>query len=93
LCDYHKPNLLLSYGDWGSAINPEELYELLKKTIILTIYGNHENTNVLTKLYNVKSENYMPILMEAGINGIIAKKRKNRKDVPRKTAEDFSQSC
>jgi len=30
--DYHRPDLLLSCGDWGSAINSEEFYGLLKKT-------------------------------------------------------------
>jgi len=99
--DYHRPNLLLSCGDWGSAVNPEEFYELLKKVIVLTIYGNHENMEVLTKLYNVRSDRYLPVLMEdgkvcvfgdlriAGINGIISEKRRSRKGVPRKRSSEF----
>ncbi len=101
IVDYHKPDYLLSCGDWGSAINEAEFYELLKKTTVLTIYGNHENMDVLTKLYNVKTSNYLPVLMEdakiyelnglkiAGVNGIIAKKRKTKKGVPRRTPEEF----
>ena len=101
IVDYHKPDYLLSCGDWGSAISFEEFYELLKKTTVLTIYGNHENMDVLTKLYNVKTSNYLPVLMEdakiyelnglkiAGVNGIIAKKRKTKKGVPRRTPEEF----
>ncbi len=101
LVDYHKPDLLLSCGDWGAAINVNEFYELLKKVTVLTIYGNHENMEVLAKLYNVRTSKYLPILMEdgkvyeisnlriAGINGIIAKKRKTKKGVPRKTPEEF----
>ena len=99
--DYHRPDLLLSCGDWGSAINPEEFYELLGKTIVLSIYGNHENLEVLKTLYNVRSDNYLPVLMEdskvyefgglkiAGISGIIARKRKVRKGVPRKTPDEY----
>ena len=101
IVDYHKPDFLISCGDWGTAINFEESYELLKKTIVLSIYGNHENMNVLVKLYNVKSDRYLPVLMEdgkiyevcglriVGINGIIASKRKVKKGVPRKVVEDF----
>ena len=103
IVDFHRPDLLLSCGDWGTAVNPEEFYELLRKTIVLTIYGNHENMDVLSKLYNVKTSEYLPVLMEdgkiyefnnlkiAGINGIIAKKRKIKKGVPRKTPEEVMQ--
>lgn len=99
IVDYHKPDLLLSCGDWGAAINFEEFYELLRKTIVLSIYGNHENMDVLTKLRNVRSD--LPVLMKdgkiyevgglriAGINGIIASKKKVKKGVPRKVVEDF----
>ncbi|MHA1507016.1 MAG: metallophosphoesterase family protein, partial [Candidatus Asgardarchaeia archaeon] len=101
IVNYHNPDMLLSCGDWGSAINPTEFYELLKKTIVLSIYGNHENMEVLTKLYNIKSDKYLPVLMEdgriyefcslkiAGISGIISTKRKSRKGVPRKRPDEF----
>ena len=101
IVDYQRPDLLLSCGDWGSAINEEEFYELLRRVIVLTIYGNHENMDVLTKMYNIKTDNYLPILMEdgrvyelsglsiAGISGIIASKRKVKKGVPRRTPEEF----
>ena len=105
IVDYHEPDLLLSCGDWGTAISFEGFYELLKKTIVLTIYGNHENINVLTKMYNIKADIYLSVLMEdgraygigglrvAGINGIIAKKRKTKKGVPRKTPEEFLEAA
>jgi len=101
IVDYHKPDYLLSCGDWGSAINEEEFYELLRRVIVLTIYGNHEDMDVLTRLYNVRTNEYLPVLMEdakiyelnglkiAGVNGIIAKKRKTKKGVPRRTPEEF----
>jgi Icc-related predicted phosphoesterase len=90
----------LSCGDWGEAVNEEEFYELLGKTAVLSIYGNHENMDVLTNLYNVKADN-LPVLMEDGevyeisglriasINGIIAGKRKVKGGVPRRVVEEF----
>jgi predicted phosphodiesterase len=101
IVNYHKPDLLLSCGDWGIAISFEEFYELLKKTIVLSIYGNHENMGVLVKLYNIRLDRHLPVLMEdgkiyevggfriAGINGIIVSKRKVKKGIPRKVVEDF----
>ena len=101
IVDYHKPDLLLSCGDWGTAVNEAEFYELLRRTLVLTIYGNHENMDVLVKLRNVKSRTCLPVLMEdgrvyefnglriAGISGIIALKKKIRKGVPRRTPEEF----
>ncbi len=101
IVDYQSPEYLISCGDWGGAVNEVEFYELLKRTIVLTIYGNHENMDVLSRLYNVRSNSYLPVLMEdgrlydvgnlrvAGISGIIAKKRKHKKGVPRKTPDEF----
>ena len=101
IVDYHKPDLLLGGGDWGSAVNEGEFYELLRRVVVLTIYGNHENMGVLTRLYNVRSDTYLPILMEdgrvyelgglrvAGISGVISRRRKMKKGVPRRTAEEF----
>lgn len=101
IVDYHKPDLLLSCGDWGTAINYEGFYDLLKRTIVLSIYGNHENLDVLSRLYNVKTESYLPVLMEdgrlyeisklriAGVNGNIHLKKRTRKGVPRGKPDDF----
>jgi Icc-related predicted phosphoesterase len=101
IVDYHSPEYLLSCGDWGEAVNEAEFYMLLRRAIVLTIYGNHEKMDVLSKLYNVRSNSYLPVLMEdgriydvgdlrvAGINGLIAKERKHREGVPRKAPEEF----
>ncbi|RLG75062.1 MAG: hypothetical protein DRO12_06045 [Thermoprotei archaeon] len=101
IVEYHKPELLISLGDWGEAINEDELYELLKKVRVWSIYGNHENLEVLKNVYNVLTENREPILMRDGeirefaglrfgaINGIIALRRKERKGIPRKRPEEF----
>jgi len=31
IVDYHRPDLLISLGDWGEAISETEFYDLLKK--------------------------------------------------------------
>lgn len=91
IVDHHRPDLILSCGDWGSAINHREFFSLLRRTIVLSIYGNHENMDVLSSLYNVRGDRYLPVLMEdgrvyefgnlriAGISGIVSKKRKTKK--------------
>ncbi len=101
IVDYHKPDLLISLGDWGEAVNEEEFFELLKKVRVWSIYGNHENMEVLKKMYNVLTGRYEPILMEDGevrefgglrfgaINGIIALRRREKKGIPRKKPEEY----
>ena len=98
IVDYHRPDLLLGCGDWGSAVNTQEFEELLAKTKVYTIYGNHENLKVLSELRN---QDGSPVLLQdcrvvefngvkiGGINGIIALRRRSKKDVPRKRPEEF----
>ncbi len=62
IVDYHKPDLLLSCGDWGSAVTLVEFCTILEKTVVLTIYGNHENMPVLESLHNVKEP--LPVLLK-----------------------------
>jgi len=101
IVDYHKPNLLISLGDWGEGINEAEFYELLKKIRVWSLYGNHENMDVLRKMYNILTDSYERVLMGDGevrvfngvrfgaINGIVALRRRERKGVPRKRPEEY----
>ena len=101
IVDYHKPDLLISLGDWGEAVNEEEFYELLRRVRVWSIYGNHENMDVLKKMYNVLTDRYESVLMRDGevrefeglrfgaINGIVALKRRMKKGVPRKKPEEY----
>ena len=92
--DYVRPDVLLSAGDWGYALTPEKLSELGRRVRrILTIYGNHENLEVLAgsgvlmepgRVYDVGG------VRVAGISGIVARRRKKGKDgVPRRTPEEI----
>ena len=91
--DYVKPDVLLSAGDWGYALTPEKLEELKARTRVLTIYGNHENIEVLTRggvLMQPGRVYDLGGLRVAGISGIVAKRRKRGKDgVPRRTPEEI----
>ncbi len=101
IVDYHKPDLLLSCGDWRTAISAEKFYELLRRIVVLCIRGNHDNIDVLARLYNVKTNDHLPVLIEdgrvyefnglkiAGINDIIANEKKVKRGVPLKTSEGF----
>ncbi len=101
IVDYHKPDLLISLGDWGEAVNEAEFYDLLRRVRVWSIYGNHENMEVLRKMYNVLVDKYEPVLMEDGevrefgglmfgaINGIVALRRRMKKGVPRKKPEEY----
>ena len=87
IVDYHKPDLLVSLGDWGEDISETKFYELLKKVRVWSIYGNHENLEVISRMYNVLDEVFEPVLMGDGevrefaglrfgaINGIVALRR------------------
>jgi len=101
IADYHKPKLLISLGDWGEGINENEFCGLLRKVRVWSLYGNHDNLDVLKKMYNALTDSYEPVLLSDGevrefanfkfgaINGIIALRRKERKGVPRKRPKEF----
>jgi len=101
IIEHHKPDLLISLGDWGEGINEVEFYELLKRVRVWSIYGNHENLEVLRRMYNVLTDRYEPVLIGDGevrkfagirfgaINGIVALRRRSRHGIPQKRPEEF----
>jgi len=96
--DFHRPDLLISLGDWGEGVSETEFYGLLRRTHTWSLYGNHDNLEILRKLRNTSGE---PVLFNDGeireayelrfgaINGIIALKRLEKKGIPRKRPEEF----
>jgi len=98
IVELHDPDLLLSCGDWGSAVTLEGFNELTSKVEVYTIYGNHENLKVLELARN---RNGKPVLLNdcrvvevgglriGGINGIISLSRRSKGGVPRKRPEEF----
>ena len=97
---FHRPDVLLCCGDWGTAISIEEFGELLRCTLVLSIYGNHERMDVLGGLWNTR-EPGLPVLMRdgeiyvlgglriAGVNGIVSPRDGVVGGVPRRTPEEF----
>ena len=87
----HQPGVVLSTGDWGRALTPDDVRILTSMARVLTIHGNHENMRTLLSAH---------ILMEpgrvyeagglrvAGISGIVSS-RPEREGTPRRRPEDF----
>ncbi len=97
--DRHAPDLLVSAGDWGEALGPRELEELLDRVVVLTIYGNHDPVDLLRDYRNKASS--LPVLLRdgipvnyrgvvvAGINGITSMSGRPKRGVPRKRPEEY----
>ncbi len=95
----HRPDVLVSAGDWGEGLGARELDELLERTVVLTIYGNHDPVWLLKRYRNklaklsVLLKDGVPIeyqgLLVAGINGITSRSGRSKRGVPRKRPEEF----
>lgn len=91
IVDYHRPDLLISLGDWGYAVNFDEFYELLERVRVWSIYGNHDNLDVLELLRNKLADKPEPVLIKDGgvrefgglrfgaINGVAALGKKDKR--------------
>ena len=92
IIDFHRPDLVLSAGDLGTAVTVEHVDEVLKRCKFYTIYGNHDNvevlekTNILLKDGEVININGLNIV---GINGIISLWTPVKGSVPRKPPHVF----
>ncbi|UXD22870.1 hypothetical protein IPA_09090 [Ignicoccus pacificus DSM 13166] len=82
-----KPDLLLGCGDLGRIVNVADLEKVARRTMFLTIYGNHDRVGALKSARNILGElKGKRILMEdgkvyeikgltvAGINGVVVTK-------------------
>ena len=103
IVDSHKPNLLVSAGDWGEALNPRDLERLLDRTVVLTIYGNHDPLEVLAGARNKLAR--LPVLLGdgspiiyqglwiGGVNGITSLSGRPKRGIPRKRPEEFLEAA
>ncbi|MGC9072315.1 MAG: metallophosphoesterase family protein [Acidilobus sp.] len=92
------PDLLIGLGDWGEAINRDELTALLRVVRLWSIYGNHDYVQVLSEAHNGDGE---PVLLEDGevrrfgglrfgaINGVVSLTGRMKGGVPTKRPEEF----
>lgn len=79
-----NPDLVLSCGDWGDPgeVSPDDLQSILSMAPVLTVYGNHDDPDMLSAARNSDGS---PVLLSpgevrevgglrfAGISGIWAK--------------------
>jgi len=85
IIDKEKPDLLLSAGDFGDEASLELFCPILESTYLLTIYGNHDDVELIQTLRNRDGSlcwlqdglirEYKGLKI-AGINGNIAKVKK-----------------
>jgi len=75
LIDEIKPNVLLSAGDWDKDVTPNDFSIISSKVKLITIYGNHENFNII-KDYSIKDGKVIKLdnITISGINGLLKDK-------------------
>jgi Icc-related predicted phosphoesterase len=93
-----KPDILIGLGDWGHAGNLEDWQVLLQLVKVYSIYGNHENLELLKSLTNSDGTSVLQqdgqVQKVAGfkfgfINGVISNPPKVKEGVPRKSSAAF----
>lgn len=96
--NYHKPTALISCGDNGHAWTPESIKAITDLVPFHTIYGNHDNIQMLQTARNADGTHSLTKDgerrtidgLEFGfINGIIAGGKKIKDGVPRQTVEEY----
>ncbi|MGC9133712.1 metallophosphoesterase family protein [Caldisphaera sp.] len=75
LIDKIKPDVLLSAGDWDKDVTPKDFSIISSKVKLITIYGNHENFNII-KDYSIKDGKVIKLnnISISGINGLLEEK-------------------
>ena len=94
-----KPDLLISLGDLGYEPDKALIAKLILSRVPLrAIYGNHDNVVWMENQFNFDGSR---VLIEDGkiieavgfrlgfVNGIISRRRRSRRGVPRKRPEEF----
>ncbi|WP_291765275.1 metallophosphoesterase family protein [Caldivirga sp. UBA161] len=71
--DEVKPNALISAGDWGEYLTQDDLYAVISRVPLITVYGNHENFGLI-KHYAISDGSIRRVhgLTLSGINGLIS---------------------
>jgi len=59
IVEHHKPDLLLSCSNWGTAMNLEEYHKMLKKVVVLAVVYIVIVAAVLF-VYNVNAPKKLP---------------------------------
>ena len=103
LIEEHRPEIVISLGDLGVSFDYGLFVkEVLSKVVFRGIYGNHDDVAWLQNQYNFDGSR---VQIEDGevveaeglklgfVNGVISRRRRSRKGVPRKRPEEFLEAA
>jgi len=74
--DELNPEYLIGAGDWGEAMTVDDFSEILTRTRLITVSGNHENFAIIKNL-SIRDGEVVRVgeLRVSGINGLIGHDR------------------
>lgn len=79
-----NPDVLISAGDWDEGMSQEDFAMISSKVELLTVYGNHENFQLIKSLAMPDGKVFLKGgLKIAGINGLIEENEKKAYSITR----------
>jgi Predicted phosphoesterase len=72
ILDELKPDYLIGAGDWGEGMSAADFSDILSRTKLIAVYGNHENFS-MAKNFSIRDGQIISVgaMKVAGINGLI----------------------
>jgi Predicted phosphoesterases, related to the Icc protein len=72
ILDELKPDYLIGAGDWGEGMSTADFSDILSRTKLIAVYGNHENFSMV-KNFSIRDGQIISVgaMKVAGINGLI----------------------
>ncbi|MBB5254625.1 metallophosphoesterase family protein [Sulfurisphaera ohwakuensis] len=72
ILDELKPDYLIGAGDWGEGMSIEDFSNILSRTKLIAVYGNHENFSII-KNFSIRDGQIIRVgnMRITGINGLI----------------------
>jgi predicted phosphodiesterase len=72
ILDEIKPDYLIGAGDWGEGMSAADFSDILSRTKLIAVYGNHENFSIV-KNFSIRDGQIISVgdMKVTGINGLI----------------------
>ncbi|QIW22840.1 metallophosphoesterase [Sulfolobus sp. S-194] len=76
ILDELEPDYLISAGDWGEGMSRDDFSNILSRTRLITVYGNHENFSII-KSFSIRDGQIIRVgnMRITGINGLIGENK------------------
>ncbi|ACP54733.1 metallophosphoesterase family protein [Saccharolobus islandicus] len=76
ILDDLKPDYLIGAGDWGEGMTIDDFSNILSRTRLIAVYGNHENFSII-KSFSIRDGQIIRVgkMRITGINGLIGDNR------------------